>query len=126
MRWAELAALDMGSWFSPYLFGGEPMLTLDQLFGNFGTRLFYHVEIKGRAAGLPQAVYDLITAHNLRTQCIVTSFAYDALVAMHAIDPTLRLGWLVRTIDTEELARAGGVATLPTLPSCRCRHAADG
>lgn len=116
MAWAELAALDMGSWFSPYLFGGERMLLLDQLFSRFGEQFLYHIEIKGRAAGLPQAVYDLIVAHNLHHQCIITSFAYDALVAMYAIDPQLRLGWLVRTIADEEVARAEALQLFQLCP----------
>ena len=36
MNWADLAALDMGAWFSPYLFGGERMITLEQLLARYG------------------------------------------------------------------------------------------
>src|SRR5690554_4570511 len=49
MEWAELAELDMGSWFSPFLFGGERMITLDDLFATYSTDFTYHVEIKGKA-----------------------------------------------------------------------------
>jgi len=106
MRWPDLAQLDMGSWFSPHLFGGERMITLDQLFEHFGDRLVYHVELKGRASGLPAAVLDRIERYGLRGACFITSFAYDSLVAMRQLDADLRLGWLVREINDETLAHA--------------------
>ncbi len=108
MTWDELAALDMGSWFSPFLFGGERMITLDDLFATYGDAFTYHVEIKGKAAALPAAVHATIQRHKLADHCIITSFNYDALVTMRAIDANLRLGWLVRGIDMDkvELARA--------------------
>jgi glycerophosphoryl diester phosphodiesterase len=47
MSWGELAALDLGSWLSPFLFAGERMITLDDLFVTYGDVFTYHVEIKG-------------------------------------------------------------------------------
>ena len=35
----DLMSLDMGSWFSPFLYGGERMLTLELLFEIFQDRL---------------------------------------------------------------------------------------
>jgi glycerophosphoryl diester phosphodiesterase len=116
MTWPELAQLDFGSWFSPYLFGGEPMWTLEGLFRTFGDRFLYHVEIKGRAAGLPQAVHDLIVAHGMQEHCFITSFADAALVAMRRIDPGYRLGWLVQAIDEEVLARAAALELFQLCP----------
>lgn len=106
MEWAELAALDMGSWFSPYLFAGERMMRLDDMFGAYGDRFVYHVEIKGAVAGLPAAVRDAIERHGLRDNSIVTSFSYDALAAMRAIDSSMRMGWLVREVDDDVLDKA--------------------
>ncbi|MFN8488115.1 MAG: glycerophosphodiester phosphodiesterase family protein [Caldilineaceae bacterium] len=106
MAWADLAALDMGAWFSPYLFGGEPMITLDQLFAHFGDQFTYHVELKGKAPGLAAAVHALIQRYHLQANCFVTSFDYAWLVAMRALDSTCRLGWLVRAIDEPCLAQA--------------------
>lgn len=106
MRWAELASLDMGSWFSPFLFQGEQMFTLDRLFVQYGDQFIYHVEIKGKATALPEAVHRLIQAHALAQRCIVTSFSEQALLAMRAIDPDLRLGWLVDEINDDTLLKA--------------------
>ena len=116
MRWPDLAALDMGAWFSPFLFGGARAMTLDELFATYGTTFVYHVEIKGKAPGLPAAVHDCFTRAGLRDQVIVTSFSYAALVAMRQIDPTLRLGWLVRQMDAETIAQAAALQLFQLCP----------
>ncbi len=106
MVWSELAALDMGSWFSPHLYGGERMLRLDDLFAAYGERFVYHVELKGAAAGLPAAVHACIGRYGLQDACIITSFSYDSLAAMRAIDETVHMGWLVREMDDDVLDKA--------------------
>ncbi len=116
LTWAELADLDMGSWFSPHLHHDKRMATLDDLFAHFGDRLLYHVELKGSAPGLATATHDLITQHGLAERCFITSFSYNWLVAMHEIDPTLRLGWLVRTIDDEVLAKTAALGLYQLCP----------
>lgn len=95
----ELLALDMGSWFSPFLFHGEPMLTLDRLFQQFHDQVVYHVEIKGHAPGLVAAVADVIAHHQLAANCIITSFHFPALAEMQRVAPHLRRGWLVGQVD---------------------------
>lgn len=109
MTWSELADLDMGSWFSPYLHHDKRMLTLDTLFRTFGDQLIYHVELKGAAAGLAAATHALIREHQLAGNCFITSFSYDWLVAMREIDPTLRMGWLVREINDEVLEKTAAL-----------------
>jgi glycerophosphoryl diester phosphodiesterase len=116
MDWSVLSALDMGTWFSPFLYGGEPMPQLDQLFAHFGDRLLYHVELKGHAPALPAAVHALIDRFELAQSCFVTSFAYDALVAMRAESADLRLGWLVEDIDEDVLAKAEAIQLYQICP----------
>ncbi|MEZ4714051.1 MAG: glycerophosphodiester phosphodiesterase [Caldilineaceae bacterium] len=106
LTWAELAALDMGSWHSPHLFGGVQMLTLAQLFAEFGNRFIYHVELKGDTPDLPAAVHRLIEQYNLYDSCIITSFMVESLAAMRQISPHARLGWLIRQIDDNALQAA--------------------
>lgn len=116
MSWAELAALDMGSWFSPFLFAGMRMTRLDQLFAHFGARLTYHIELKGHAPALAAAVHHLIEEHHLAEKCYITSFAFDALVAMRRESPSLRLGWLVRAIDDEIMNQAQALQLFQLCP----------
>lgn len=116
--WASLAELDMGSWFSPYLHHDKRLLTLHDLLAAFGDKLTYHIELKGHAA-VPQLAATtrrLIAEHRLQEQCIITSFAYDSLVAMHQIDSTLRLGWLVQGIDDEIVAKAKALGLFQLCP----------
>jgi glycerophosphoryl diester phosphodiesterase len=106
MPWPVLATLDMGSWFPPFFFKGERMMTLDHLFEQFGDSFIYHVELKGKAVGLPEATHRCIERHNLAQQCFITSFSDKALASMRDINPALRLGWLVETINETTLLRA--------------------
>jgi len=118
MTWEALAGVDMGSWFSPYLHHDKRMLTFPDLLAAFGNQLTYHVELKGHAA-VPQlaaATRRIIADHALQEHCIITSFAYDSLVAMHTVDPTLRLGWLVQGIDDDELAKASALGLFQLCP----------
>jgi len=116
--WPELAALDMGSWFSPHLHHDKRMLTLHDLFATFGDKLVYHIELKGHATPvvLAAATHQLIAAHGLQDVCLITSFAYDALQAMYQVDPTLRMGWLVPAIDGETIAKAQALALYQLCP----------
>jgi glycerophosphoryl diester phosphodiesterase len=119
MHWDDLATLDMGSWFSPFLFAQERMITLDGLFATYGTAFTYHVEIKGKAASLPAAVHAAIQQHNLAGHCIVTSFRYDALAAMRAIDSSIRMGWLVQSLDAEVMAKANALHLYQLCPMAK-------
>ncbi|MBX3013114.1 MAG: glycerophosphodiester phosphodiesterase [Caldilineaceae bacterium] len=116
--WSTLATLDMGSWFSPYLHQDKRMLRLDELFAAFGDKFTYHIELKGSAATatLAAATQQLIVQYGLHDSCIITSFAYAALVAMQQVDPSLRLGWLVQTITTEEVAKAQALGLFQLCP----------
>lgn len=116
MRWADLQALDMGSWFSPHLFGGERMVTLPDLFMRYGSELTYHVELKGRAPGLAAAVHDAIQDHDLQESCIITSFSYDWLVTMRSLDTQIRMGWLVQQMDEEVLRKAAALDLFQLCP----------
>lgn len=116
LAWADLANLDMGSWVSPHLHHDKRLITLDTLLTEFGTKLTYHVELKGSAPALAKATHRIITAHGLADHCFITSFAYDWLVAMHAIDPTLRLGWLVREINDDVLEKTAALGLYQLCP----------
>jgi glycerophosphoryl diester phosphodiesterase len=125
MTWGELAALDMGSFFSPFLFAGAKMITLGNLFATYRDSFTYHVEIKGKAAGLPAAVQAAIEHHKLRDKCIVTSFSYDALASMRGIDATMRLGWLIEEIDANALAKAKAIGLYQLCPRAKGVKAED-
>lgn len=118
--WPELAALDMGAWFSPHLYGGERMLRLNDLLAAYGDRFTYHVELKGTADGLAAEVHGCLVRHGLLDACIVTSFRYEALVAMRQVDESVRLGWLVDEIADEVVERARALALFQLCPRAAC------
>lgn len=123
LPWATLAALDMGSWFSPFQFAGERMLRLCDLFARDRPEIIYHVELKGQAAQLPRAVYDLVAAANLQERCVITSFSDGMLHAMQQIAPDLRRGWLVEQIDEATLRRAAELQLFQLCPHAERVHA---
>lgn len=106
MSWADLEALDMGSWFSPFLYSGERMSRLEDLFERYGSRVTYHVEIKGRSPELPQRVCGLVDRFGLQEQVIVTGFSCEALEEIRRFASGLRLGWLVNNLGREVLSQS--------------------
>jgi glycerophosphoryl diester phosphodiesterase len=104
----DLRKLDMGSWFSPFHFGGERMMTFNELLAEFGKNFTHHAEIKEPAPGLAEMVLETLTAHGVQDRTIVTSFHFDALVEVKVLAPGQRVGWLVREggLNTENIERA--------------------
>ena len=92
----SLLKLDMGSWFSPYFFSGERLLTLESLFGQFEDRFIYHVEIKEPQPGLAQKVLAMVNDHALEKQVIITSFHFDTLEYVKSRAPMIQTGWLLK------------------------------
>ncbi len=113
---SELTELEMGSWFSPFLYGGERLSTLDQLLQNFGHQFIHHIELKGRAHGLAAAVAERIAAANLAERVFITSFDDAQLERMRSAAPTLRLGWLIRRIDDDVLRKAEALGLFQLCP----------
>jgi glycerophosphoryl diester phosphodiesterase len=117
--WQALSKLDMGSWFSPFLFGGERMLRLEDLFRRFELSITYHIEIKGDSAGLPGAIHHQIDRFDLEDRCFITSFSYQALQDVRSLAPHARLGWLVDRIDPNVLAAAAALDAAQICPNVR-------
>lgn len=116
MAWPDLAALDMGSWFSPHLFAGEKMITLDTLFETHQSHFTYHIELKGKAPTLARRVHQTIITHQMIDQVIITSFSYEMLIAMRQIDPTIRLAWLFRDLIDDVWPKAEALALFQLCP----------
>lgn len=98
---AQLEAADIGSWFdrthpeSTRKYAGTGLLGLDALFGRFGRRFHYHIEIKGDAPNLPRLLLSLIDARFLRNRVTISSFSKPQLERMRALDSRLRITWLL-------------------------------
>lgn len=71
-----LSSLDVGSHKDPK-FAGEKIPLLSELFEQFGSTLFYDIELKTyekRDSGLASKTYNLIKQFNLQKHCIISSF----------------------------------------------------
>jgi glycerophosphoryl diester phosphodiesterase len=99
---ARLRRLDIGSWFDrvhldrPPRHAGTGLITLSELFAHFGGRLFYHVEIKARAVGVPAQIVRQVREAKLGDRVIVTSFLLEQLRRVRELDAELPLWWLVK------------------------------
>lgn len=79
----ELKRLDAGSWIDERLswdrgYGGEKLITLEELLDRFGDSLTYHVEIKKPMAGLVPAVIAAIAERGLIDQVFIAAINDDA------------------------------------------------
>ncbi len=116
MNWPELSALDMGSWFSPFLFANEKLLRLQDLFKLYDSDITYHIEIKGKAEKLLEQVCRMITRFNLRDSVIITSYSFERLKQLKSMAFAIRSGWLVPRIDQEVVAKSGGLGLFQICP----------
>lgn len=103
----ELLTLDMGSWYSPFLYGGERLMTLGSLLEKFGERFIYHLELKAPVDGMPREVLKTLKVRDHMRRAIITSFSFDALTEVRELAADIRVGWLVKRngLSEENVAR---------------------
>lgn len=95
--WSELAQLDAGSWFG-LEYAGERLVTLEQFLYLFGRKnLQFAIELKD--PHLERQALDLINHYEVCRRAMITSFAFDNLVAVRNVDSVINIGYLVRKID---------------------------
>jgi glycerophosphoryl diester phosphodiesterase len=92
----EVRKLDVGSWFDPS-FAGERVPTLAEAIRLCRGRIKMNIELKvyGPDRGLAPAVARLVREQDFESDCLVTTFDYDALQEGKRHDPRLRTGLIV-------------------------------
>lgn len=88
---AELAALDIGRWKGPE-FSGERMPRLSEVFAEFGSSVYFDVEIKCRTArdtGIERALAREIVRAGMMGRCLVSSFNPFSLRRIKLLEPGL-------------------------------------
>ena len=116
---AALLSLDMGSWFSPFLYRNTPMATFEQVAREFADDFIFHIELKGKATDLPARVFSTIEACGLTERSVVTSFSWEQLERMREVSSRCRLGWLVHEFDREVIDRAARLNLFQLCPPAR-------
>jgi glycerophosphoryl diester phosphodiesterase len=88
---AEIQRLDAGAKFDAK-FSGERIPTLDEVMTAVRSKLGLNIEIKEGA--VERQVCELMRAHDALTTSMVSSFEWQALEAVRAIDPAIRVALL--------------------------------
>jgi glycerophosphoryl diester phosphodiesterase len=79
-------------------------VSFEQLLHYFGRKkVLFALELKDSHIELP--VLELIGQFDVEPQTTITSFGYENLKAVRAVDPSIRIGHLIRKIDEEAIAR---------------------
>jgi len=110
----ELKRIDVGCRFSDR-FTGERVPTLEEAIEDVGHRARLNIELKFNRPDprLAPAVARLLRRMEFPDRCIVTSMDLDAVRQVKATEPTIRVGWIVKSAspaalraDTELLSLA--------------------
>lgn len=86
----EIKDLDNGSWFDP-TFASERVCTLEEALVLCKGKIKMNIEVKpdGHGVDLERKTVDLINRYDMKDQVAVASIAYDSLVRVKEIDPTM-------------------------------------
>lgn len=96
LTYPEVRQLDVGSWFDP-AFAGERVPTLVEVIRLARGRIRMNVELKffGPDRRLAEAVAGIVRDEHFESECLVTSFEYDALEEVKRRVPGVRTGLIV-------------------------------
>jgi glycerophosphoryl diester phosphodiesterase len=107
---AELEATEIGTWFdrthpnANEKWVGTTLARLESLFEQHGRALYYHVEIKASDEVVPRLVVDTVKRHGLHGRVTMTSFRFEQLERLRALDADLPIGLLIRRGSRLEVA----------------------
>lgn len=97
-----LRRVDLGPWFARTHAGEAPpggetcIPFLEDVFARLGTRVHYHVELKGWDDLLPLRVMRAIDAHGLQEHVTLTSFSMRPLLEIRKLDAETPITFLLR------------------------------
>ena len=96
LSYDEIRKLDVGGWFDP-AFEGERVPTLAEVINLSRGRIRLNIELKldGSDRHMAPEVARLVREQDFESDCLVTSFNYDALQEMKRQNPRLRTGLIV-------------------------------
>jgi glycerophosphoryl diester phosphodiesterase len=96
LPYAKVRKLDVGSWFGP-AFAGERVPTLAEVIDLSRGRIKLNIELKffGPDRGLARDVALLLHEKGFESDCLVTSFNYEALQKVKQHNPQVRTGLIV-------------------------------
>ena len=99
---ADLQGLDAGSWFDPS-FSGQRILTLGEMFADYGSRVPLCLEIKDPLATSP--FLDWLGAADRPADLQITSFSWAAVLTVRQAIPSVTAGFLAKMFDADIMDR---------------------
>lgn len=108
----QLSNMDNGSWFSPE-FHNERIPSLEQVLEEAKGRIHLNIELKTKDdlyPGLEQAVIELVKAHSMEADVVITSFDTLALKTAKRLAPSIRTGLIISIVPitiSEQLRMLG-------------------
>ena len=97
----QLLEMDFGV-FKGERFAGEKIVTLDTFLTHFGQRnLTLALEIK--QSGVEKETLDCLARHSCSAKVTVTSFLWDSVQTIRALDDRIDVGYLTEAITVEKL-----------------------
>jgi glycerophosphoryl diester phosphodiesterase len=94
--WAELQALDAGSWYGSS-FAGAKIPTLEEVMDAFGSSMVLNIELKNSIFPMPQLeerTLELIRRYQIEERVIVSSFHHGSMQKFHELAPDIPTGLL--------------------------------
>lgn len=103
--WAQLQELTVRHPVYPAV---DKILSLEHFLQLYGWReLQFAIEIKER--GIAGDVLQMLERYHMCAKTVITSTMLEVLKEVKALDPSYRIGWLVRTLTDEELQELAGI-----------------
>lgn len=108
--YSELAELDIGGWFGEE-FEGERMMTLDQVFEEFGNAFYFDVELKELERldnGFARKTVECIQKYHMESKVIVSSFNPYIIRTVRKLAPNIPTAHIYSGhVDVPPLLRRG-------------------
>ena len=96
LNYSELQEIDVGSSFSPE-FAGEKVPTLDEVIDVTKGKIKLNIELKisGHEKNLVEKTVQIVEARGIQDECVLSSFDYNALQEVRALNPDLQIGMII-------------------------------
>jgi glycerophosphoryl diester phosphodiesterase len=129
LTYAEIKTLDAGSWFSSE-FQSERVPTLTEILKLARGEIKLNIELKfnGHEKQLVEKVVKIIEDNNFKSQCVISSLNFEGLKKVRALDPELKIGYIVAKlignmfrVDTDFLSLNSGMVTTDVVAGARKR-----
>ena len=100
LTYDEIAKIDAGQWFDS-TYTGEQIPTLEEVLKVAKNKIKLNIELKVYDTNslLPEIVVRLIESNDFINECIITSFDLNAIELVKKINPHIKTGWIVRSLN---------------------------